>query len=341
VVDARGLSAAWLSEALDRDVRAVQCERIGTGVTAATYRLTLDSPGLPPTLVAKVAAGDETARQRVATGFRAEVGFYAGLAQTLDVRAPQCWYAGISDDALGFTLLLEDLTPRLPGRQADGCSIEQAEAAVRNLAGLHAPRWNDPRLLDLDFIPKASPARAAFLAGLTRSATEVFVDRYRADLVRADLDTLFTAAEFMEQWLVTRPEPFAVIHGDYRLDNLMFAPSGADVVAVDWQTLAVAPPARDLAYFLGTSLAVPDRRAAEAELVDAYHARISGRGVTGYSVEQCFADYRLGQLQAVLITTLGAAFATAPPNQEADGMFIAMARRSCTAIRDLRSFDLL
>ena len=44
-----------------------------------------------------------------------------------------------------------------------------------------------------------------------------------------------------------------LIHGDYRLDNLMFPPHGTGVVAVDWQTLAVAPPARDLAYFLATS----------------------------------------------------------------------------------------
>ena len=71
----------------------------------------------------------------------------------------------------------------------------------------------------------------------------------------------------MTPWHQARPHPFAVLHGDYRLDNLLFDPDGADVVAVDWQTLAVGPPARDLAYFLGTSLTVDDRRAAERELV--------------------------------------------------------------------------
>ena len=50
------------------------------------------------------------------------------------------------------------------------------------------------------------------------------------------------------------PTPFAVIHGDYRLDNLMFPPDGDGVVALDWQTVGVGPPARDIAYFLGTSL---------------------------------------------------------------------------------------
>ncbi len=101
-----------------------------------------------------------------------------------------------------------------------------------------------------------------------------------------------------------------MLHGDYRLDNLLFDPDGADVVAVDWQTLAVGPPARDLAYFLGTSLTVDDRRAAERELVAEYHAALCARGVSGYDADQCFDDYRLGQLQGPMITTMGCAFAT-------------------------------
>jgi aminoglycoside phosphotransferase (APT) family kinase protein len=132
-----------------------------------------------------------------------------------------------------------------------------------------------------------------------------------------------------------------VVHGDYRLDNLMFAPDGSDVVAVDWQTLAVAPPVRDLAYFLGTSMHVEDRRRAEEELVGEYHAQISAHGVNGYPLDQCFDDYRLGQLQGPMITTVGAAYATAQRTEAADQMFLAMARRSCTAIRDLRSLELV
>ena len=128
-----------------------------------------------------------------------------------------------------------------------------------------------------------------------------------------------------------------MLHGDYRLDNLLFDPDGADVVAVDWQTLAVGPPARDLAYFLGTSLTIDDRRAAERELVVAYHAALCDRGVSGYSADRCFDDYRLGQMQGPMITTMGCAFATGERSAAADEMFLAMARRSCAAIRDLDS----
>jgi aminoglycoside/choline kinase family phosphotransferase len=338
-VDADDLSPEWLSHALDVDVRAVICERVGTGQTAATYRLALDAPDGQSTVVAKVAGGDETARRRVANGYRAEVGFYTHLVDTLDVRAPRCWYAAITDDALQFTLLLEDLEPRVPGVQVDGCPVGRAEAAVRNLAGLHAPRWDDETLFELDFVRRPTAARAAFLGELAISATEVFVDRYGPQLPAADIDTLRASAVAVEAWVLARAEPFAVLHGDYRLDNLLFGSDDGDVVAVDWQTLVVGPPARDVAYFLGTSLAVKERRAAEKRLVGLYHAELVTRGVEGYPAERCFEDYRLGQVQGPMITTMGAAYATAERTERADAMFIAMASRSCAAIRDLASLD--
>jgi hypothetical protein len=331
-VDVDDLSPEWLSHALDVDVRSVTCERVGTGQTAATYRLALDAPDGPSTVVAKVAGGDETARRRVANGYRAEVGFYTHLVDTLEVRAPRCWYAAITDDALQFTLLLEDLEPRVPGVQVDGCPVGRAEAAVRNLGGLHAPRWDDETLFELDFVRRPTADRAAFLGELAISATEVFVDRYGPQLDAADIDTLRGAAVAVEAWVPARAEPFAVLHGDYRLDNLLFGSDDGDVVAVDWQTLVVGPPARDVAYFLGTSLAVKERR---------YHAELVARGVEGYTAERCFEDYRLGQVQGPMITTMGAAYATAERTERADAMFIAMASRSCAAIRDLASLDVL
>ena len=328
-------TAAWLSRALGRNVSAVAAERIGTGQTGATYRLSFDSAEGPRTLIAKVAAGDASERRRVRNGYRSEVGFYRDIASTVDVATPRCWYGAITDDSLAFTLLLDDLSPRVAGVQAVGCTIAQAHLAVANLAALHAGRWNDESIFDLSFVARPTPAGAEFLGSAVAAATDTFVERFAADLDEADVVTLGSAAALIAQWHPARPEPFTVLHGDYRLDNLMFDPGGADVVAVDWQTLAVGPPARDLAYFLGTSLTIGDRRAAERELVAEYHAALVDRGVTGYAVDQCFDDYRLGQLQGPMITTMGCAYATGERSAAADAMFLAMATRSCAAIRDL------
>jgi hypothetical protein len=335
------LTTGWLSQALGKDVRAVTAERVGTGQTGETYRLSLDVDYGRSTIVAKLAAGDEAARRRVARGYRCEVGFYVDLVETLDLRTPRCSYAAITDDALAFTLLLEDLAPRTPGVQADGCSVARAEDAVRNLAGLHAPRWNDESLFALEYLDRRGPEQLEFFGQMSGAATAEFVQRYRDDLDSADVATLREAAEAVPTWQVARTAPFAVVHGDYRLDNLLFPPEGDGVVVVDWQTLTVAPPARDLAYFLGTSLTVEYRRTAEEDLARRYHRDLVVRGVRDYNETHCFDDYRLGQLQGPMITTIGAMYATADRSPAADAMFLTMARRSCTAIRDLRSLDLL
>ena len=222
----------------------------------------------------------------------------------------------------------------------NGCTVEMAESALRNVAGLHAPRWNDPALADLDFLAVTDEGAAAFLGALHVDATEQFVERYEGSLAPEDVDTLRRAAGATAAWLLTRPEPFSVVHGDYRLDNITFHPDGP-TAAVDWQTLTLAPPARDVAYLLGTSLDPELRQGSERRLVATYHQELVARGVEGYDADRCFEDYRLGQLHGPLITVLGSEFATAERTPAADAMFLAMARRTCTAIRDLASLALV
>jgi hypothetical protein len=349
------LTPAWLSAALARGVAhrpgldgveatAVGAEAVGTGQMGTTYRLTVTyapgTPAGPALLVAKLPVDDPERRAVIADSFRKEVGFYTELAPTVDVETPGCWYGALSPDGTGFTLLLDDLAPARPGVQADGCSLDQARAAVRNLAGLHAPRWNDPTLGAYDYLPPIDEAGAAFLGQLHVTATETYLERYRDDLSRREAELLTAAAARTGSWLTARPEPSALTHGDYRLDNLMFHPDGR-VSALDWQTPTVAPPLRDLAYFLGTSLTVEDRRAHEWDLVALYHEALVERGVHGYDAGRCFGDYRFGMLQGPLITVIGSEFATAERTAGADGMFLAMTHRSCAALDDLDVFDLL
>jgi len=341
-LDIEEITAPWLSKKLGYAVNSFGSERVGAGQTGASYRLSLDTDHGKEVLIAKVAAGDEQARSGVGVGYAAEVRFYAELRDTVDIRAPECYYAAITADNLRFTLLLEDLSPRKPGVQAEGCTVDMARGALRNLAGLHAPRWNDASLFDLAFpMTIDTEEKAAGLAQVTEMAAAEFVNRYADQLGTEDAATLKASAAVIGTWVLTAPKPFAMVHGDYRLDNLMFGADAQDVVALDWQTLGVGPPARDVAYFLGTGLDPAPRRAAEQDLVSAYHAELVCRGVRGYDFEQCFRDYRLGQLQATMITTIGAIYATRERTDKSDAMFLAMAKRSCAAIRDLGTLDLL
>jgi aminoglycoside/choline kinase family phosphotransferase len=333
------LSPEWLTQVLETKVRSVAVEPIGTGQTSSTYRLTIDADGCAPSLVAKLAEGHEDSRRRVATAHRNEVGFYRQLARTVKVRVPECRYAAISDDAASFTLLLEDLSPRKPGRQADGCSFAEATEAVQNLGRLHASRWNDPSLREVDFLVPLTEERAAFLADLAVAATDQFVTRYADELNTIDVLTLRSVAEVLFAWQMNHPEPFSLVHGDYRLDNLMLDPAGQDVVVVDWQTLTVALPGRDLGYFIGTGLPAEQRREEEGQLVGTYYRELRAQGVEGYTFDRCSADYRIGLLHGPMITVIGSMTSTGTRGGPADEMFLSMARRSCAAVRDHHAIE--
>lgn len=336
------LTAGWCADALGLPVSDVTATRVGTGQIGLCVRLDLDYDGAvgPSSLVAKLAAPGVARGAQVTEGYVKEVTFYTEIVDSLAVAVPRCWYGAVADDGAVFTLLLDDLAPARPGVQADGCTLAEARAAVANLVGLHAPRWNDPALLTLGVLDRFGADGAAFLGAIHEQMTEQFVARYAAELDPADAATLRAAASATATWIGQRPEPFAVVHGDYRLDNLMFGPDGS-VHALDWQTVSIGPPARDLAYFLGTCLHPDDRRAHETALVEEYAAALVAAGVPSTDVSGVFDDYRLGQFQGPLITVLGSEFATAERTPQADGMFLAMARRSCAAIRDLDALDLV
>jgi aminoglycoside phosphotransferase (APT) family kinase protein len=120
---------------------------------------------------------------------------------------------------------------------------------------------------------------------------------------------------------------------------LLFDPERTRVSVVDWQTLGVGLPARDLAYFTATSLNSQLRARIEQELVTDYHRALTAGGVGGYDRETCWRDYRLGVLQAPLISALGFAFAAA--TERGDDMVLTMLSRGCQAIRELGTLELI
>jgi thiamine kinase-like enzyme len=154
-----------------------------------------------------------------------------------------------------------------------------------------------------------------------------------------DRDTFSAAMTSVEPWLLAEYDRFALLHGDYRLDNMLFDPARTRVSIVDWQTLGVGLPARDLAYFTATSLNSQLREAIQEDLVTEYHRALVKSGVTDYDPETCWRDYRLGVLQAPLISALGFAFAAA--TERGDDMVLTMLRRGCQAIRDLGTVELI
>jgi hypothetical protein len=347
VDDAASLTPEWLTAALraaghDLTARTVDAAAIGVGQIGTNLRLQVrwDGEAGPDTLVAKLAAGDPGSRGIVALAYRKEVGFYTDLAASIDMGVPGCWFGAISPDSTVFTLLLDDLAPAEPGDQLVGCTQPEATAALANLAGLHAAHWRDPALHAIGWLTAGGLDNAEALGPIIIDAVPSFVDRLGHLLSADDIAVLTQAADATAAWARTRTATFGLLHADYRLDNLMFSPDGT-VTALDWQTLSIAPPLRDVAYFCETSLEPELRRSAERELLAGYLTALRARGVTDYDDDEAWTDYRLGSLHGVLVTVLGCVYAQAERDERADAMFAVMATRTCAAIRDLDPFTLL
>ena len=342
------VTAQWLGDVLSRPddpvvVESVEVTAIGTGQTGATYRVAAhygSSPGeLPPSFVVKLPAQDDAVRERVALSYRSEHAFYTAVADTVAVPVPRCYHCGLADDGAEFVLLLADMTPAVQGDQIRGCTPAEAELAVTALAGLHGPRWCDPAWLSFagTVMPKPDEPTARGLGDITRLAASTTIEKLGARMTETDRTTVLESADLIADWLLRSPERFSILHGDYRADNLLFG--GGRVTVVDWQTLAVGLPARDLAYCLGTSLAPDERADHERPLVQAYHRALIGYGVKDYDAETCWQDYRFGMLQIPLITTLGFAFSAA--TERGDDMVLAMLERGSRAIRELDTLEML
>lgn len=343
------VTAEWLSAVLSTPevpvaVRDINITPVGTGQTGATYRVevTYAAPAnLPDTFVVKLPSSDPAVRERVSLGYRAEHAFYTTAADTLNMPMPRCYHCDIARDGADFVLVLEDLAPAVQGDQIDGCGDAEARLAVDALAGLHGPRWCDPAWLTFPgtTMPRADADFAKGLGDIARMATDITVDKLGDRMSADDRGTLNEATDLTTPWLLIEPDRFSLLHGDYRLDNLLFDPARTRVSVVDWQTLAVGLPARDLSYFLATSLQPEARAQSERGLVDAYHSALVEQGVRDYDAAQCWRDYRLGMLQVPLITTLGFAFAAA--TDRGDQMVLTMLERGCRAIRELDTLGLI
>jgi aminoglycoside/choline kinase family phosphotransferase len=341
------LTPAWVTDALRaagllEGAAVVEVEQtpVGTGQMCDSVRLTLryDAPtDAPSTVIAKLPAADETSRATALSlrSYENEVRFYQELAPDLPIRTPKVFHADIDVETASFILLLEDMAPARQGDQLAGCSPEVAKVAVDELVRLHAPRWDDPTLAEKEWLHRDPATGRQFMLMLLPTLWDGFRERYAADLgpeTHEAGEALFT---HLEAYLTADTEPWTIVHGDYRLDNLLFdpTPGGVPVTVVDWQTVTHGPALQDVAYFIGAGLVHDDRRVAEQDLVRSYHAGLIAHGVSGYDWDRCWRDYRRGTWAGLIMAV--AASMLVERTDRGDQMFLTMAARHSRHALDL------
>ncbi len=316
-----GLTPAWLTQALrgagvidDARVLSIDVRPIGNGMAGRVVQVALEydreAAAAPGCVIVKLAAAPgATLDMALRLGiYEREARFYTEVAPAYPVPAPRVYHCASSAPGC-YVLVMEDLSPAREGSLLYGCTFEQAEAVVRWIAAAHAAWWEGPRLAALDWLPSPNYAAATDLAAeSTDKAWKIFRKKLGGGAPRHVValgERLGDSRRVLEE---LSAKPCTLIHGDLRVPNVMFAPEGPPVAIVDWQTVMRGRGPMDLAAFFLFSLSPAERRRAEAMLLPAYCRLLKDGGVEGYSLEQCWRDYRLGLIdqfsQIVLLSSL-------------------------------------
>ncbi|TVS85522.1 phosphotransferase [Mycobacterium helveticum] len=334
------LTAAWLTAAIGAGpVAEFTAERIGTGQMSECYRVRLTyadgalRPDRPESVVLKVAATDPMSRQTgLALGlYEREVCFYGDIAPRLGGPVAPCYHAAVDTSTGVFDLLLGDAGPAVVGDEIAGATTEQARLGVEELGRLHGPLLGDPALAEAPWLNRESPLRQAMITPLYAG----FVDRYGDQIEPGHRLVCERLVASFDAYLAQESEPGRIqglVHGDYRLDNMLFGTEGADraLTVVDWQTVSWGPALTDLAYFLGCALSTRDRRAHYDALLRAYHealgpdAPVSLADVAEGVRRQSFFGVMMAIVSSMLVER----------TERGDRMFMTMLQRHCEHVLD-------
>lgn len=316
------ITAGWLTEVLHESgtlpagatVAAVDIDPAAAGVgfmgEVGKLNLTYDGDpgGSPATMMAKfpTQSPEIKAMMRPTRVYEREHRFYAEIASETTVRTPEIYHITCNTSAdetvdEEYLLLMEDLGALTLGDQLAGVSVDQARAALVGLAQHHARFWNGAGLENAPFIPDVdgplNKAGQAIYAASLPGFKQVFADALLPEMV-----------PYADAYGENHPAllgrfgamPTTLMHFDYRADNLFFEDDGT-VVVIDWQSISKGGGAADAAYFLSQNLPVEQRRAHEDALLHAYHDELIANGVTDYTFEQFFDDYRVGVIYGWII----------------------------------------
>ena len=290
-----------------------------------------DGPASPGSLILKLPARQRATRARAELlGFyEREILFYTEVAGALPIAPPRCYHAAMDPNPSGpdstreveakllamgpwrlrallglghllvrlsrrrYVLLLEDLGAGVPGDQLRGESPRVLSGVLLELARMQAACWESSSITSLSWLPRLESG--AHLARAWYRRSRVAFRRRYGKLVPASVQVLLEDIDRGLEGLLASLSrtPGTLLHGDLRLDNLVFDERGGEsrVRFLDWQVPCWGAGVYDVAYLLGSSLDAEVSRDEERELLRGYHRALFEQGVRGYSFDDCLADY--------------------------------------------------
>lgn len=277
-------------------------------------------------------------------GVYSETFFYNRIRPSLDIAAPDCFFAEYDPVSLNSMIILNDLTDSVESFCNHKTYINKARAKsqLTLLAKLHA-RYNNTREFDSE-VPKPSSWPEYFYNIVAVGMEEAANNGFNA-AEEVIPERLFKRAK--EVWPATlacvdqhNKLPWTLCHNDVHVKN-WYMISGDEMGLSDWQCLTFGHWSRDLAYVLSSALTVEDRRLWEKELILFYIDQLAKGGLTGIDFEFAWTNYKR-ELLSTLPWWSGTLTPSAnmPENLQPRDITLEMVRRITVAIDDLDALDL-
>jgi hypothetical protein len=283
-------------------------------------------------------AFDEQARKYfdVDALVRTEAAFYRDVAPSLSLVLPRCLFS--DENGSEGIVILEDLNARGVRfcSAGDTWDAEQVQKILSQLARLHAATWGEkPGRLQWLTIGSQSirstvpsmlgPAR--FDALMRRPVVQPYL-RYpsgnQAIVVEA-MTKLWRQDDASGNWVLG--------HGDIHLGQTYIEPNG-EVGILDWESVAMVPWSKDVAYVIGSSLSVSDRRVHERDLLEIYLNELERLGAPNVDRDSAWEQYRAQMLAGIV-------WVVVTEEMQSNHAIATQCERFLTAISDLDTFAVL
>jgi hypothetical protein len=303
------LTAGWLTDALrstgvirNAAITSIDTEVIGEGSgfigQLARVKLSYDRPeeGAPASLIAKFPGASAAGREigNLFDFYRREICFYEEIAGEVELTTPRLYFSAMDTDAQDYILLLEDMAPARVGDQAAGCTLAEAELAVRSIASFHATWWEHPRLDGVSHWMPVIDASHQSAQQSIPAGVGPFIETSARSCRRNAKDRGADRAGTSSS--CSRQSPTAAHHRARRLSHrqllLRHTQERPPFAVADWRDRQPRPRhlRRRVPAVRGTGAG--QRRQHEQRLLKLYHDLLVQGGVTGYAFDQCWTEYR-------------------------------------------------
>jgi len=265
--------------------------------------------------------------------------FYRCIAPVGSITVPRCYFGQTSRETGEAVLLLEDLGQLEPVSQVEGVSEADIRLAITQIARFSAHWWNRTGTREFDELRRIAGDAAVGEEKVKRLFVEawpLFVKNARfaiPDSVRELGDRLVETG--LPTQALTVKSPLTLVHGDFRVDNLLFSDvQGARTcIVLDWEDVAIDCPLRDVAWLIAgcvPALSATLELALLKHYYDCLRKQASG-GHAGYAFTDCVSDYRMCMMSQFVQGVLSGTIYHPEEVQDADDIMTIVRRERSDA----------